>query len=326
MCDWCHACECSSVLVVVMSETDVDSIAASLHSYGWDMPLVFHTSDGRKLDTDAGSYDDPFFGLEIEIERGRNATSLYDAIRLISDTYGPDLFGAKSDGSLNNGIEYVSAPMTLGFAQALDWSAFQQLRRDGWRAWSAETAGIHIHVSRVAFHRPLPFLSNSVYTVPVVSDTESHLYRFGQLILRNRSFFQRFAGRQSRWARFEGQRERFTIGALKPHQGYQLADRYVPVNLLNDATVEIRLFRSSLNPSRIIANLELVASCVRYTRNLSIAQVANGALQYRQYVDWCRANEALYPTLVRYFYDKADSLDLSLPGYHDSYMNVQSTE
>jgi hypothetical protein len=344
--------------------------------------------------TDALSWANPYFGVEIEAEAPQDHGA---GTKLITSEMPDGLFAAKSDGSLHHGAEFVSQPLTLRYAQAIDWSPFDELRQLGWRAWDTTTAGFHIHISRVAFHIPTGYVASNLpslkrysrrqqqwiasqersiaYTVerrnnqtrylaeyrlqpypeyyirpmnecrrvrtqcnhelremrrclengpPIGMDyddeqpirvasqqSDAHLFRFGHLILSSPAFFQRLAGRDSeRWADFKAQpKSSFKGTTLKPHNGSRLG-RYVPVNLSNRNTVEVRIFRGTIRPKRILANLELVAGAVEYTRNLKTGDVASGALQYRSLVTWLNERNATYPHICELLADSKTLLRL----------------
>lgn len=247
---------------------------------------------------DERGVNDPYFGLELEVEVGR--AERQTGLNIIGEAM-PGIWAAKYDGSLSYGVEFVSQPMTLEVAQSLPWTAFETLVTYGWRAWDTSTAGMHIHISRVAFQRPISFLSKAVYTVPIVGDGDSHLYKFGHLIYRNERFWKRFSGRSSRqWANFTGERRAFGHRVKRTACNPRYGNRYVPVNTNNDRTVEIRMFRGSLIGDRVLTNLEGMAAAVAYTRNLTIGQVAAGGLLIQPYLDYVREHEAMYPHVAAY--------------------------
>jgi hypothetical protein len=355
---------------------------------------TFYTLTGRSYGDDK-CWDDPFYGVEIEAEAASNRN---EEVALVIDNMPRGLFEVKSDTSLSYGAEFVSQPMTLAYAQSLDWSPFDHLREQGWRAWDTGTAGMHVHISRQAFHKPtglraamLPlrpvnntgltprqlrwiaareselrelmtvrcesnrrireYRANGMsdhhyplhtqlgyrtsYTreirrmrariaegppayredLPIRSCEPSeasaaHIYRFGHLILSNPVFFQRFAGRRG------GSYSDFDCQSLFDFKGRKLKDRvggtrYVPINLTNTHTIEVRIFRGTIRPNRILANLEMVAGCVAYTRNMTIGEVAAGGLHYRALCEWLMAREATYPHVCELLDDQTHTLHLT---------------
>ena len=90
-----------------------------------------------------------FFGIELEIdgagENGSNARKLLE-IGNIED----NLFYCKRDGSLDEGFEIVTHPMTLQFHQnSMPWDEIMHKAiRMGYYSHQANTCGLHIHVNR----------------------------------------------------------------------------------------------------------------------------------------------------------------------------------
>lgn len=215
-----------------------------------------------------------FLGLELEME-DTTGRCVGDAVSTVHGCI-PDHFYGKGDGSLHDGWEMVSHPMTLSYWHSMEDRFAEMtkcLRQMGMRSWNTETAGIHVHVSADAF-----------------TDSERHLWLFQQLFYKNADSIASFAGRESgQWARLRiGKGDvGFYTKARKKGEGYNL-NRYMAVNLTNHSTIEIRVFRGSLNPNRVYANLELVHAAVEYTRNLTYTQVAAGALDFPVFAYWLR--------------------------------------
>lgn len=209
-----------------------------------------------------------FLGLELELEL--NGASLRDALDECATAFGSKAY-YKDDGSLENGFEIVTHPMTLAAHKTLvDWSFLTKLSAAGCRSWNTRTCGTHIHISRSAFR------------------TNRHLAMFQFLILNNRSEMTKIAGRDSeRWAAFDGVKN-----AVIPNlKGRVWRGRYEAINVLNEHTLEIRMFRGSLNPTRILAYLELVDAAFQYTRTMSSNDYINGAAEFVRFARWCAGKE-----------------------------------
>jgi hypothetical protein len=78
-----------------------------------------------------------------------------------------------------------------------------------------------------------------------------------------------------------------------------LQGKYVPVNVSNKDTVEIRIFRGTINPKRILANLEIVAGAVAYTRFMKVSEVAAGGLHYKPFCAWLFEHDCTYPNAAK---------------------------
>nr|MDE6665645.1 zinc-binding protein [Ruminococcus sp.] len=88
-----------------------------------------------------------YFGVELEVDKGgkdgENARTLKD----IANHRHEHIY-IKSDGSLNDGFEIVSHPMTLDYhMNTMDWESilYEAVNMD-YRSHQTETCGLHIHV------------------------------------------------------------------------------------------------------------------------------------------------------------------------------------
>jgi hypothetical protein len=75
-------------------------------------------------------------------------------------------------------------------------------------------------------------------------------------------------------------------------------DRYSAVNTNNPATLEMRIFRGSVNGTTIKAQLDLAHASVEYTRTINANDVINGALTADSFMWYIFEHEELYPQLV----------------------------
>lgn len=242
-----------------------------LNGYGYKPYPVFHDVDGQVSPVRGTVY----MGVELEME-AMNGSTPNEGAYIIEGQLGTFAY-CKEDASLQYGLEMVTHPMTLEYAQNRDWSVLSSLRQQGFRSWDTTTAGMHIHVARTAF------------------DGTSHLYRFTQLVLKNEPACTTFAGRQNdTYASFrDGYQPGFLAKVIK---GREYGSRGA-VNLQNGATVEVRMFRGSLKKKRLLANLEFVHAAVEYTRVLTVPQVATGGLSWRAFATWITDNRETYPHL-----------------------------
>lgn len=242
-----------------------------LLNYGYKPYPIFHDVGG----TVSPARGVVYMGVELEME-AEGMASLRDGVDTVRRRLG-DFAYCKDDSSLSHGMEMVTHPMTLEYAQNRDWSVLSSLRQQGFRSWDTTTAGMHIHVARTAFDGP------------------SHLYRFTQLVLKNEPACTSFAGRTANgYCSFrDGYQPGFLAKVIK---GREYGSRGA-VNLQNGATVEVRMFRGSLKKKRLLANLEFVHAAVEYTRVLTVPQVATGGLSWRAFATWITDNRETYPHL-----------------------------
>jgi hypothetical protein len=234
--------------------------------------------------------------MEIEVEC-RNGT--YDPAMYAGRLEDYELAYLKSDGSLSDGFEIVTHPMTHDFFknEATEFWDTIAVLRDQYRVmtWGARTTGIHIHISRTGFKGG------------------PHMHRFLNLVYSNEALFSTIAGRESsRWAKFDdvltakrNGEDEHGYTQYKQYRSYKHkifdgrnTDRYSAVNTQNHGTLELRIFKSSTKPERIKAYMDLAHASVEYTRNLTLQQVKDGALSDVAFMEYVRENGSLYEHLV----------------------------
>ena len=189
-----------------------------------------------------------FMGVELEIDKGGEDNNNAEILLNMANRHQEHLY-CKHDGSLNEGFEMVSHPMTLEYHENnMRWSdIFEQARDLGYRSHQTQTCGLHIHVSRSAFGKTYEdqeeVISRIVYFV------EKH---WNELL----KFSRRTESNMDRWA------SRYGILTTAKDTYKNAKDkrmgRYVAVNLENYATIEFRLFRGTLNHRTFLATLQLV--------------------------------------------------------------------
>ena len=100
-----------------------------------------------------------YMGVEPEIDGAGESDS--NARRLLNAVNGEgELVYCKHDGSLDDGFEIVTHPMTLAFHQTrMPWRIILQEAIDmGYSSHQACTCGLHVHVNRDAFGATIHFL------------------------------------------------------------------------------------------------------------------------------------------------------------------------
>lgn len=262
-----------------------------IHSYGYKQTLIMHqTDDDLKnatiIQDNQSNWSHPYaaithLGLELEIE-AKNS-SIDDGVELLLPSIENDTLILKYDGSLNNGFEIVSQPMTLAWAKDnFPWDKLSELASIGFRSWNTQTCGLHVHVARDAFISP------------------SHQAKFIHLVMRNGDAWRPIGGRtNTHWAKYDRDQLYKLPEKIKGRFG---DDRYTAVNMCNRATLEIRIFRGSLKPERVKAALEFADACVEYTRKLTINEIiSKKGLDSGEFIKWASMQEN-YPNLNSYFH------------------------
>jgi len=247
-----------------------DGLSNLIHDYSY-RPRTHFFGDGKY-----------HFGFELEVES--NHDSRREGAEYVVNNLGNHAY-LKQDGSLNNGFEIVTHPHTLEeYQKKFNWGCISGLGERGYRSWNTRTCGLHVHVSRTAF--------GNVTKRSEILKAQSHELRFIKLIYDNQRQIERIAGRSSSYAKFNDK------GNLANRVKYGTQDdRYEAVNSQNQETLEIRVFKGSLKPARVLSAIELVHASVEYTRDLKVSG-SNNALKWIHFVRYVADNSTTYPNLV----------------------------
>ena len=263
-----------------------------IHDYSYRPDAIFHSTDKNER---------LYFGIEVEVEDSRD---LSESSSYAHRLEGMELAYLKQDGSLSCGYEIVTHPMSHDYYknEASDlWDTLEHLRTYyKVKSWDTSTCGLHIHISRTGFNGG------------------GHMHRFLNLIYSNADFYSILAGREeSRWASFDDIMSNQIMYdengnyALNEHgdykyitkrniasklQGYN-TERYSAVNTRNRETLEIRIFKGTVNTNTIKSHIDLAHASVEYTRNLTVRDVREGALGAGHLVQYIMQNSTLYPEL-----------------------------
>ena len=226
-----------------------------------------------------------YFGIEIETEvRGQSYADRKVAAEYAVRLEGQGLAYLKSDGSLECGFEIVTHPMSHKYyanAESL-WEVIRTLKSEyGMMSWGTRTCGLHVHISRAGFNGG------------------SHQHRFLQLVYNNKKLYELLAGRSaSHWAKFDDNYDPSTgQKSLKHKFDRGGSDRYSAVNTNNRNTLEMRIFRGSLNPRFIKSAIDLAHASVEFTRTMSVKEVIDGGLSCIKLIQYIESKSDLYPSL-----------------------------
>jgi len=218
-----------------------------------------------------------FLGVELEVEVARDY-SRQDKAADVSDVFGSFAI-TKHDSSIAHGFEICSSPASLDY-HTLAWNRFfnDEDTLDGLRAFNTKTCGIHIHISRA----PLSSLQIGKMVVFIHNP-------------ENRKFIQRIAQRESNRYNNYVDGRKLTDATPKNCVKFQ---RHTAVNLLNPATVEIRIFKSNLSQSSFLKNLEFCQALVDFT--WPGAHSVSESKQWKNFTRFVNKRRKAYPHLHAY--------------------------
>lgn len=193
-----------------------------------------------------------YFGIELETEC--HHCQQHDAVNVLSSLSGDlnhteleKLFYCKEDSSLDNGVEFVSHPMTWDVISSQKYqdmfaALLAKLREIGCRSWKSGNCGMHVHMSRSAF-------------------SKLHLFKYMAFISYAKPLVELIA-----------QRESNTFAQNRLLNSKQLCDKVKVCRSLHfDAlsiahtTIELRIFRGNLKIDMFLKNLEFCKALYDFT-------------------------------------------------------------
>ena len=252
-----------------------------IHDYGYKPVPIFH-GDPR---------GNRYFGVELEIdEGGTNNENAHDLLRIVNKDIEDNIY-IKRDGSLHDGFEIVTHPMTLDYhMHDLDWEQLTERALDmGYKSHKTQTSGLHIHVNRTAFTDDYIMQDNCISRVLFIVE------RFWQELLR---FSRRTESQIRQWAqRYGFKSDPCDILDTAKKSGY---NRYTCVNITNTTTIEFRIFRGTLKANTIIATLQMVDYICNVAYSFCNENIEK--LSWCDFVEGIDANK--YPELIRYMKER----------------------
>ena len=209
----------------------------AIHDYYYKPTPIFYGDDNR------------FFGVELEIDGAGEDSDNAAEILHIANAEQP-LTYCKHDGSLDEGFEIVTHPMTLDFhLRSMPWEQIvEKAKKLGYTSHQAGTCGLHVHINRTAFG------STESTQDAAIARTLFFFEKFWDELLK---FSRRTQGQLNQWAARYGYKDQ-PKEILDHAKSGRHAGRYTAVNLTNADTVEFRMFRGTLKYNTLIATLELL--------------------------------------------------------------------
>lgn len=245
--------------------------------------------------------DAPFLGMELEVEMKPAYTELRETIarRFKRDVNG--FAYLKHDSSISCGFEIVTHPGSFDWWESKDNPLKKSIKKLAVTCESfwTESTGIHVHISKAAF-------------------TSLHLGKFCFFMGYNQPLTTTIAERYNKHhAPFS-----WDVSTQLQHtvatSGKDI-DRHTAINLQNQNTVEVRIFKGNMSWSRILKDIEYVMAVYEFTKhpisgglpekNLGIAWKdddvhKNAPLMSAQvFRGWVLGESKRFPNLAEYIRD-----------------------
>jgi hypothetical protein len=183
----------------------------------------------------------------------------------------------KSDGSLKeNGVEINTIPMTLNYIQKTDYFLnFYKQVKNMLESYEQEETGIHIHISK-----------NNLSKVDVM--------RIQQFINDevNLNYIKKMAGRNpNSYCEVNNQLK------LKTYKSgvFNSKEKFLAVNILHKNSIELRIFKGTLNPITIHRQIEFCHALTNFVKNTSYLKLSS-----IDFIKYASENKNSYPLLFEF--------------------------
>ena len=228
-------------------------------------------------------------GIELEIDEGGESDNQARKLLEIANGESGRIY-CKHDGSLNDGFEIVSHPMTLDFhMNQMPWQAvMEKAKQLGYRSHQARTAGLHCHVNRSALGDNI--VEQEEVIARILYFVEKHWEELKVASRRTTRQLEQWCNRIG----FQNQPKDLLDTAKKNYRSF----RYVAVNLCNADTVEFRLFRGTLRYNSFMAALQLIDRICAVATCLNDDELKQ--MSWSTFVAGC----GHYPELVQYLKER----------------------
>ena len=252
--------------------------SSSIHNYSYKPDPIFYGEGAR------------YFGVELEIDGGGKDSEKADEILEVGNPFDEQIY-IKSGGSLYDGMEIVSHPMSLNYHRdQMPWrDVMTKALHLGYYSHKTSTCGLHFHVNRDSFGDIREIRDERISRV--LYFVEHH---WEELL----KFSRRTEAQISRWAARYGYK-------ANPKEVLEDAKkstnrRYACVYLTNWNTIEFRMFRGTLKYNSFIATLELVAIICEISCKMTDYEMQQ--LSWTEFVSGI--SEVDYPELITYLKER----------------------
>jgi len=226
---------------------------AGINDYDYE-PYISTYGDGLRL------------GVEFEIDSGGDYDTAANVACCMLAYGGNEFAYAMHDGSLNDGFEIATMPATLDVHKEIDYeNTFKFLVKSGYRSHDTDTCGIHVHFDR-------DFLGGTRQTV------NTKLAYLTYILEHNWDKVKKFTRRDyhelNRWAPkkdlvqdvYADDDDEDIVNKFISKYDY---DKYVAVNTQHAHSIELRIFRGTLQYKSYMAILEFVDNLVHLTKGIT---------------------------------------------------------
>lgn len=256
----------------------------------------YHTRMFQRTDTD-NPKSKLFYGVELEVLANSvmgqsDLKTANDSAATVYNILGKKNILIKHDGSLHdNGYEIVTAPMTLNRHKEFWEKFFSDKRGDDkyyapkLKSYNTSCCGMHVHISRKALNLSdickLVFFINESMNIPFVEFIAARSMN-DYCKIKNKGFYE--------------------LNQIAKNGRSYSGDRYEAVNLTNSDTVEVRIFRGTVEKVSFFKNMEFVDCLIKFVHN----RKSFLKLNYIEFLKFLKKEKEKYPNLYNWIVSKSD--------------------
>lgn len=244
--------------------------SSNIHSYSYKPNPIFFKTPKEEAKF--------YIGIELETEsKGNSIADCADEISSITN-----LIYLKNDGSLDEGFEVVTHPLTYNWYienKSLFDELLTKLKDNGFRSYNTSTCGIHIHITK-------NYLSG-------LDIAKLHLFFY-----QNENFITQISQRKQnnldQWGKIK--KDKKAIYDQSKKKGG--TERYTAINLQNEQTIEFRIFRGTLYEDSFHKNVEFIVALCKFVKTTSLQEL--NTKQFYSYI----TKENQYKHLTKFMEEK----------------------
>jgi hypothetical protein len=226
------------------------------------------------------SINSTYFGIELEAyvkESYLDNNNDKKPFMLLEETILKGTAVCKSDGSLReNGVELNTVPMTLNYIQKTDYFLnFYKQVKNMLESYEHEETGIHIHISK-----------NNLSKVDIM--------RIQQFINDevNLRYIKKMAGRNpNNYCQVDNQLKLKTFKSGR----FNMQEKFLAVNTLHKNSIELRIFKGTINPITIHRQVEFCHALTNFVKNTSYLK-----LSFSDFITYASQHKNSYPLLFEF--------------------------
>lgn len=209
-----------------------------------------------------------YLGVEIEVDKGGELNYISaEAKSFVNNVVGDGkhFIYCSHDGSLENGFEMITQPATYKYHKSLEDAynkMFKYLVSNKYRSDMTSTCGIHVHFSRDYFADDEE--NNISKLLYVVEKFWDEIVIFSR---RDYTTLERYSKKVSKNSYDYGEYI-YDFNKSDDHDGH-----YYAVNITNPNTIELRMFKGTLNIESFMSILDFTYSLVTTVKNKTIEEL-----------------------------------------------------